>query len=96
LPQQTGGASRLSTIGARVAELAPGADSNLIEIIRGVANSGTTLSLPGALVLRAEEHSVELAASTPAAHAVTDLPLPKTQEAAILAPQLTRYRGNVG
>jgi hypothetical protein len=28
--------------------------------------------------------------------AVTDLPLPKTDEAAILAPQLTRYRGNVG
>jgi hypothetical protein len=46
---------------ACVAELAAGPGSNLIEIVRGVANSCATLtsylSLPGALVLRPEEHS---------------------------------------
>ena len=46
-----------------VAELAAGPDSNLIEIIRAVASSCATLtsylSLPGSLVLRAEEHSLD-------------------------------------
>jgi hypothetical protein len=46
-----------------VAELAAGPDSNLIEIIRGVASSCASLtsylSLPGALVLRAEEHTLD-------------------------------------
>jgi hypothetical protein len=48
---------------ACVAELAAGPDSNLIEIIRAVASSCATLtsylSLPGSLVLRAEEHSLD-------------------------------------
>ncbi len=48
---------------ACVAELAAGPDSNLIDIVCGVANSCATLtsylSLPGALVLRAEEHSLD-------------------------------------
>jgi hypothetical protein len=48
---------------ACVAELAAGPDINLIEIIRAVASSCATLtsylSLPGSLVLRAEEHSLD-------------------------------------
>jgi hypothetical protein len=52
---------------ACIAEPAAGPDSNLIEIIRGVASSCATLtsylSLPGALALRAEEHSDPIATS---------------------------------
>ena len=52
---------------ACVAELAAGSDSNLIDIVRGVANSCATLtsylSLPGALVPRAEEHALDALAT---------------------------------
>ena len=58
-----GDALWLLPIRACVAELAAGPDSNLIEIIRAVASSCATLtsylSLPGSLVLRAEEHSLD-------------------------------------
>jgi hypothetical protein len=52
---------------ACVAELAAGPGSNLIDIVCRVANSCATLtsyfSLPGALVLRAEEHSLDAPAT---------------------------------
>ena len=52
---------------ACVAELAAGSGSNLIDIVRGVANSCATLtsylSLPGALVPRAEEHALDALAT---------------------------------
>ena len=67
---------------ACVAELAAGSGSNLIDIVCGVANSCATLtsylSLPGALVLRAEEYSLDPVAT---ARRIADhLQLPSADE----------------